>query len=472
MSGRNGPVVCRRGFISSAVGAAAYAAMPSWAGNIAVPGYYSKYLDSVAGKIASKAKSATDGFFFITDLHVNCNFKKSGGLIASLSGSAPVRKVLCGGDLPGAYTESFPNDRVPLDYAVDWYRKGWVDPIESAGVDVYTARGNHDFSIRRSAKSEEGCTIPAAETRSIIMGTKAVARDAVDDPANPDAICYYFDNAASKVRYIVADSTDSTIPGRRYWILRYGMHAAQLEWLAGTAFATVPPGWSIVVMQHIPVVGCITTTAEAKIFDAFRELMEAYQNRKVWCSASGRNFDFGGAGGRIMLDITGHVHCERQAFLNGILHVTEPCDACYKDYIYHSPLCGNLPIKAVGTIYEHTFDAVQVDASRGLVHFTRIGGGQDRVIHTDAARMSVGDVKRFKAEHLHGPLTWVVYDGDESVSVRREDENGRQVSFTEYKTTFAAVDSAGCVKALRPGTAMVVALDSALNKEIFPLSIG
>ncbi len=29
-----------------------------------------------------------------------------------------------------------------------------------------------------------------------------------------------------------------------------------------------------------------------------------------------------------------------------------------------------------------------------------------------------------------------------------------------------------CVKALRPGTAMVVALDSALNKEIFPLSIG
>ena len=52
MSGRNGPVVCRRGFISSAVGAAAYAAMPSWAGYIAVPGYYSRCLDSVAGQIA------------------------------------------------------------------------------------------------------------------------------------------------------------------------------------------------------------------------------------------------------------------------------------------------------------------------------------------------------------------------------------------------------------------------------------
>ena len=62
MSGRNAPAVSRRGFISSAVGAAACAAMPSWAGNIVVPGYYSRCLDSVAGKIALRRVPADKAF--------------------------------------------------------------------------------------------------------------------------------------------------------------------------------------------------------------------------------------------------------------------------------------------------------------------------------------------------------------------------------------------------------------------------
>jgi len=460
----------RRGFVASSGAFAASAAMPSWAGGVAVPSYYGRYLDAVAAKVASRSNEAADAFFFITDLHITSNRKRSGDLIALLSGMVPVSKTLCGGDLPCAYSKCFSTDKSSLDYALDWYRKAWIKPIESANVDLYTARGNHDFTVRYDVGSDKGSTLPALVTRDFIMGTRAVVRNAVSNAADPEAICYYFDNAAAGIRYIVADTTDSMTSVRSYWTLVEGMRHQQLEWLAGVAFATVPSGWSVVVMQHIPVAGGAARRRSAEVHAPFKELMESYQNRRAWRSKTGRTFDFSSAKGRIVLDISGHCHCERQTFQNGILHVTEPCDAAYKDYIHRSPLCGELPLKKEGTIYEQTFDVVQLDTVRNLVHFTRVGGGQDRVIHTEVSKVAVGDVCRFKAERLSGAVTWSVYDGDDIVE--RADPDGGSVPHFDYKTTFAKIDEEGVVKGVAPGPVMVVARDKALNKEIFPLVVS
>ena len=77
--------------------------------------------------------------------------------------------------------------------------------------------------------------------------------------------------------------------------------------------------------------------------------------------------------------------------MGSFLHVTESCDAAYADYIAgSSPWCGDLPPKQAGTIFEQTFDAVQIDRERGCVYFTRVGGGQDRVIHLTARKVKVG----------------------------------------------------------------------------------
>ena len=129
----------------------------------------------------------------------------------------PVSKTLCGGDLPCAYSKCFSTDKSSLDYALDWYRKAWIKPIESANVDLYTARGNHDFTVRHDVDSDEGYTLSALTTRDFIMGTRAVVRNAVVNKADPEAICYFFDNAAAGIRYIVADTTDSMTSVRSYW---------------------------------------------------------------------------------------------------------------------------------------------------------------------------------------------------------------------------------------------------------------
>lgn len=437
---------------------------------MSLPAFYNRYLDAVAERVVSKPFEATDSFFFITDLHVPANSKRSGEIIAKLSGMTPVSKTLCGGDFPCAFSEEFSSDRAALDYSVECYRKYWVEPIESANVALYTARGNHDFSIRRSMTSDEGATIPADETRKIILGSKAVANQACVFNGDPDAICYYFDNTAAKIRYIVADTTDSANTSRKYWTLCDSMRAPQLEWLAAQAFATVPSGWLIVVMQHSAVTGCVTTLASAAPFASFLKLMEAYQNRQSWTSPSGRFFDFSAAQGRIFMNISGHHHCERQTFQNGILHVTEPCDALYKDYIYRSPLCGKLPVKEENTIFEHTFDIVRLEPLNGVVDLTRFGGGQDRVIHTEAASVSVGDIHRFKATRLEDPLSWTIYDGDDIVE--RPNPENRWAALSDYKTTNAAIDADGVAKGLLPGSAMAVAMDASLRKEIFPLVIA
>ncbi len=94
-----------------------------------------------------------------------------------------------------------------------------------------------------------------------------------------------------------------------------------------------------------------------------------------------------------------------QTFQNGIWHVTNPCDAAYKDYINRSkPWCPNLPAKNGGTIYEQTFDAVQIDTARSLIHFTRVGGGGNRTLHCLSTEMAVGGCAKF-ATTLAGRTT-------------------------------------------------------------------
>ena len=435
-----------------------------------LPGYYNVHLDAVAAKVNALAERTVDGFWFITDLHIACNKRQSGKAIAALTAKAPsLRKTICGGDLPEAFSEKYGTAKAGVDFAVDSYRLFWVDPIEASGQLVYTAKGNHDFTIRHDAKSQEGFTYSGETARRIVMGSKGCA-NVVTNAADPEACYYYFDNAAAKIRYIVADTTDTIDPQRPYWGVAYGMHGTQLRWLADNAIATIPDGWNAVVIHHVPITGCVAYGGETEIFEPFRGLLEAYQNRMT-CTVGGKTYDFSSAKGRILLDLTGHCHAERQTFRNGILHVTEPCDAAYGDYILGSkPWCGDLPRKVSGTVFEQTFDAVQLDPAHGLVHFTRVGGGQDRVIHTTPLEARVGRSLQIAAPLLKGALTWGCHDADRIVPT--PNPRNRYNPFVSYFNDVGTIDSSGVFTAKKTGEAMVVAMDANLNKEIFPVRVA
>jgi len=434
-----------------------------------LPAYYGAHLDAVAARVNARASQVADGFWFITDLHITANRCQSGKALAALTSKVPsLRKTFCGGDLPEAFSARFESSRAGVDYALDYYRLFWVEPIEFSGQLVYTAKGNHDFTIRYDAKTDDGFTYSAAEARKFVMQSKG-CRNVVTNPDDPTACYYYFDNEQAKIRYIVADTTDTVDPKRKYWAVVYGMHEIQLKWLADKAVSTIPSGYGVVVIHHIPLTGCVGDNGDRKTFKLFRELLEAYQNRRTY-GLFGKTYDFTAAEGRILVDLTGHEHAERQTFQNGILHVTEPCDAAYGDYIVGSqPWCGDLPRKTGGTVFEQTFDAVQVDPVRERLYFTRVGGGQDRVIHLRPLVAKVGRPLAFRAPLLEGPVTWGCYDAAD-VTYKPNPKN-RYNPLVAYSNELATIAADGTLTALKPGEIMVVARDAKLNKEIFPVTI-
>ena len=222
-------------------------------------------------------------------------------------------------------------------------------------------------------------------------------------------------------------------------------------------------------MHHIPITSVVGYESEERLFAPFRTLLEAYQNRGRWTLA-GRTFDFASAGGRIILDITGHHHAERQTFRNGILHVTEPCDAAYWDEgTGAAPWCAIPPKRAEGTVFEQTFDAVQLDTKRGIVFFTRVGGGEDRAIHVTPAKVKVGERMAFHAPLLKGPVTWGCYDADriEKTPHRRN----KYLSHFKYFNDIATISDDGTLLATKVGESMVMARDANFNKEIWPVTV-
>ena len=457
--------VTRRSFIGGSVACAltrgAFAA-PDAAG---VPAYSAEMAEAFAARVRARAETCADGFFFITDLHIPRNARRSGRIIAALADRTPLRKVLCGGDLPEAFTRTGFTDRGSLEDTVETYRTQWVEPLRTAGLKVYTAKGNHDFTIRRAPQSTEGLTFAEAETRRVVIG-ESTERDVVLNASDPTGCYYYFDNAAAKVRTIVADTTDSVRTDRAYWAVQYGQHAPQLHWLAERALGTVPAGWFVVVMQHVPITSVVGSDEDVRNFADMRHLLEAYQNR-TRVDLSGRRFDFSGAKGRILLDLSGHQHTERSTWQRGILHVTNPCDAAYQDYRYASLACGELPPKKIGERYEQTFDAVQFDLGRNLVHFTRFGGGTDRLYRLEPVKVRVGE--RLKIEPvLPGPVVGCgLVDAD--FAAVRKDPSRKYGTLYEFRSTYAEIDASAVVTARTPGESIAWLVHADGLREFVPV---
>lgn len=431
-----------------------------------LPEYYDDYLNGLAKRInaLSREKDVTDGFYFFTDPHIFNNTCKSGKMIARLVRNTNLKKVFCGGDYPCAF-----GTKAVIDSTIEKYQRLWIAPIQTAGGTLYTAKGNHDFTIRTSRNEKTGYTYSSKAAHDLIMSWDG-CRTAVTNAADPTACYYYTDNPEAKIRYLVADSTDQASEDPNVpWGVRYGMNETQLVWLASRVFATVPDGYSVVVIHHIPAAPVVTDNPyELKVLAGFRELMEAYQNRgKV--TLYGKEYDFAETKGRILFDLTGHHHADRQTFCRGILHVTVACDAAYGDYIKGSPFCGTLPRKQSGTIYEQTFDAYHLDPANGLVHATRVGGGQDRVWHARPLKAKAGGTLKLAATKLTGPLTWTCYDGDR---IEIDKTAKTPDTFCTFHRDHATIAEDGTLSALTPGDVLALAMDEKLNKELFCVTVA
>ena len=413
-------------------------------------------------RIKALSSTCSTGFWFLTDLHVPSNHGESAPLLVRLIYETGLRAVVCGGDIPEAF-----GDRASLDASVARYREHWVSAIERAGGDFFPLRGNHDLTIRQHPDSPDGFTYPADETRGILLATAAVRSCATVDPGS----CAYFaDFPEVRFRLIVADTSDSVTDERTFWGVEETISDSQSLWLAENAIATLPDGWCAAVASHVPFAGVTASDINKESFATLRAIVEAYMARGN-VTVSGREFDFSSAKGRVMLAISGHYHAELQSCVNGVWHVTEPCDAAYLDYINRSkPWCPDLPVKEKGTWAGQTFDAVQIDPERGLIHFTRIGGGSDRSLHLAPMELSVGETARLSAPLLgQGPVVWGAYDADRAMP--RANPARKYDYFTDYFKTVADITPDGTIYALAPGEAVAVARAADGTREYFPITV-
>ena len=458
------PTLSRREFLAALAGGAAVAASPTRAfGGETLPGVLADYLQTVVRDLNAVRADYPEGFFFITDLHNPSNNACSGEMIARLTPLTGLWKTFCGGDLPSAYRQSGRTAREEAEWAWSKYRAGWIDPILAAGGVVYTARGNHDLSVRDSSSQSAGATLSAAETRERFCLSHRRPY-AVSNPADPTACYFYRDVPAAKIRYIVADSSDLVTGTTTGWSVSYGIRETQLAWIGDVALGTLPAGWDVIVIQHIPPAPIVSdASGEEPSLHDFRLLAEAFQNRGTFAVGAHR-WDFSSATGRILLNLSGHEHADRWSHLNGIPYVTVACDAAYNDYRYWSPYCGNLPGKALSTIYAQTFDAVRVSSDHETILFQRIGGGQDRLLHTRVRKVSAGGTLVLGAPSLGASPTWVAYDGDR---VKQDGKATDPTAFCTFYHDHVAVSAAGVVTGGTPGSSMVFAHDADYQKELY-----
>ena len=429
-----------------------------------VPGYWRESLDRAAARIRALSSRCDDAFFFLTDLHIPANRCRSGALLAALVAETGVQNVICNGDMPEAFGGKDSIDRTIADY-----REKWVAAVERAGGDFYAAKGNHDFTIRDTPTSTNGFTYSGREARDILMDTAAIRERAVTNPDDPEACYYYVDFPEKGIRYIVADTTDSLRTDRTYWAVKYGMGETQLNWLAENALATIPDGWAALVVNHIPVATIVSCEWDdvPGLMAPWRRLMEAYQNRGK-ATVGGREYDFTGATGTLLCNLSGHEHCERQTFQNGLWHITQPSDAAYNaDFRYGSAPWGpDFPDKKAGTPYEQTFDCVHVDLANRALHFTRIGGGYDRTFHLDPITVRVGETADLNAlpsnlstfqpfNFSTSKLGWACYDADR-VAVSPHPDNKWQKSI-RYFNDIAEISPDGVLSAKKPGESVIIA---------------
>ena len=410
-------------------------------------------ISRVASRVLELSETCPLGFWFLTDLHVPSNHGESAPLLARLIADTGLRTVLCGGDIPEAF-----GDHASLDASIARYREHWVAAIESAGGEFFPIRGNHDLAIRLAPDSSEGFTYPADETRRILLDTAAVRSRAVVDPGS---CAYFVDFPESRFRLVVADTSDSVTTERPYWGVEESMTESQSRWLEEHALATLPKGWNVVVASHIPLAGVAAGNNDKANFAAFRAALEALQTRGRGC---------------VPLALSGHYHAELQSCVSGIWHVTEPCDAAYLDYINRSaPWCPDLPVKERGSWAGQTFDAVQIDPLRGLVHFTRVGGGSDRTLHLRPLELRVGEALRLDAPWVSAlqcagtPVVWGAYDADRAVS--RPNPARKYDCFTDYFNTIADIVPDGILRAISPGEAVAVSRAADGVREYFPVTV-
>ena len=282
----------------------------------ALPTYWSTYLESKISEINTLTKNGgwnIEPLIFLTDTHIPNNYGNSPAIINELCKKTRIRKVFTGGDM------------VASAGSADKMISQWETFANSfdSNVQFHPMRGNHDTDYSTPAN-----------------GIWDVAYRKISDYCVVNGMDYYHDDNATKMRYIIIDSTYSE-GGPNY----NTPTSEQLNWMKNRILE-LGYGWNVMIVTHSIWIGAGSIgTAGQAIIDAIDEV---YDSAK--CTIIGV--------------MCGHCHSDRNTtFPKGYIAFSSSYD--YKG-------------GTAGTTTEQSFDTVFIDLANSKVKTIKIGRGSNR----------------------------------------------------------------------------------------------
>ena len=424
-----------------------------------LPSYYSKqYLIDKCAQISNSMldlKDSTDSFVFITDTHFERNACYSGRLINTIIKNTSVGKVIYGGDT----SSEWPVDYKPiglqlLDDNINKLMGTMVDriPVRS----IYSLRGNHDFSCRIDESSFDG--YPISYVKEVYM---SFMPKVIMDRTDNDGLYYFFDNDDVKVRYIAVD----TSYGNKLGAANIGFR--QLKWILEVALNTAPENYSLVFLSHIPISKGVDITTEYLQFTCLRELIGAINNKRkgiVKYDGKELEYDFTSSTNTVLFVLSGHIHCDGQAFEDNVLYITTTCDRVSNDMTSQYEETYK-QTRRFGDITEQAFDVVSYsNENDGWVLMTRFGSGYSRYYNK-----RIISLRKCDTITLDDKLTFVMpvkWDGNDAPG-----PTGSWSSHGWIRNLSVVGIKGNQITALEEGEAMIFAEDIRHNKEFFLIKV-
>ena len=317
--------------------------------SLTVPTFWQSAVDACISKIkALQVGRNCITFPFFSDNHQRNGY--AGVLIAKVMKECNIPYCFFGGDsISNGYIES---------EAVMIEQDKAFDTIMSYIPNGRFCRavGNHDGFWNVSSATGDEYHYTDAQIYELFLREESIAQN---KHFGGDGTYYYVDDIASKVRWVVLDTNDSTV------------EAEQISWLQNTALTFNESGWAVVFISHQPISNhyhaLISNSAEV------RTVVKNYIN-----GSSANKADVVGW-------FSGHIHRDRiytgiatnttddsQGTAMGFTQITITSDhtgIAYDDATKHT---------VANDDKSHAIDFVTINKATKTVNITRLGIGEDR----------------------------------------------------------------------------------------------
>lgn len=338
-----------------------------------LPNYYfeNNWLENKVNEIKEHQTGQYKTFVFITDIHFFSNVGNSSKLIRYIKDKTNVDFVISGGDIAYAYGE-LTGPSAEIEQSIAAYQQ-FVNSLNSKGLPVYTARGNHDFTVKRSKTDSSSRTLTQEETYNALITT-------LPDNINIDnnKLYYYFDDDDNKTRYIILDAYEKYRDTTHGFGITDYISKDQLNWLLNDALNK--KDYRFVITSHPAVDENISWYSED--LTIIHDIEKAINNNEVFNATYEEQVyqkDFSNTNNVVLLHFSGHTHVDDFMISDNVLSISTRNDALYNDGIKSGvEKYMNEALRVRDSVGEQCFDVVTINYSDQKIYTTRIGTDVNR----------------------------------------------------------------------------------------------